>query len=222
MHRIPPLAATLLAAVVLLPGASALAAPADDYRAVLADWQRDQDVTACRFTRAQLVNARNVAGTVPDFDSYSPGFRDEVSAEIARHDRGGCRGVSPQTPASKRNRSHLRAVRITALRPRGGSRESVTIRNTGRGAVRLSGATLRDRSGKRLRLFGRLGGRRTLRVLTGCAGARKRPVRLGAQLFACRSRLLWDDRGDVVKVVDARGTVVAQRGYGTLRAVARF
>ena len=222
MRRLPALAAVCLAAIFLLPGASALAAPVDDYNAVLADWRAGGDVTPCRFTRTQLVNARNVAGTVPDFDSYAPGFREEVTQEIARHDRGGCRGVSPQTPASRRSRSHLRAIRITAIRPRGGSRESVTIRNTARGAVRLRGATLRDRSGKRLRLSGRLGGRRTLRVITGCAGARRRPARLGAQLFACRSGRLWDDRGDVVKVVDARGIVVAQRGYGTLRAVARF
>ena len=222
MYRLAAVTAVCLAAILLLPGANALAAPADDYNAVLSDWRGDQDITACRYTRTQLVNARNVAGTVPDFDTYAPGFREELAQEIARHDRGGCRGVSPQTPASRRMRSHLRAVRITAVRPRGGSRESVTIRNTGRGAVRLRGATLRDRSGKRLRLSGRLAGRRTLRVLTGCAGARRRPARLGAQLFACRRGLLWDDRGDVVKLVDARGTVVAQRGYGTLRAVARF
>jgi hypothetical protein len=222
MHRIPVLATACVAAIVLLPGASGLAAPVDDYRAVLADWQQGQDVTPCRFTRPQLLNARNQAGAVPDFDSYAPGFREEVTQEIARHDRGGCRGVSPQTPVSRRERSALRAIRITAIRPRGGSRESVTIRNTSRRAVRLRGATLRDRSGKRIRLSGRLAGRRTLRVLTGCAGARKRPARLGAQLFACRSGRLWDDRGDVVKVVDARGIVVAQRGYGTLRAVTRF
>lgn len=222
MHWIPALAAACLAAILLLAGASARATPAADYRAVLGDWQRDQDVTSCRFTRTQLVNARNQAAAVPDFDSYAPGFREEVAQEIARHDRGGCRGVSPQTPASKRNRSALRAVRITAIRPRGGSRESVTIRNTSRRAVRLRGATLRDRSGKRIRLSGRLAGRRTLRVLTGCAGARQRPARLGSQLFACRSGRVWDDRGDVVKVVDARGIVVAQRGYGTLRAVVRF
>jgi len=98
----------------------------------------------------------------------------------------------------------------------------VTIRNTGRGAVRLKGATLRDRSGKKLRLSGRLAGRRSLRVVTGCARGARRPRRVGSRLFACRTGRMWDDRGDVAKVVDARGTVVAQRGYGTFRTVARF
>jgi len=104
MQRMILLAVACVIATIALP-AGALAAPADDYRAVLADWQADQNVTTCRFTRAQLVNARSVAGGVPDFDTYAPGFREEVAAEIARHDRGGCRGVSPQTPTLRRNRS---------------------------------------------------------------------------------------------------------------------
>ncbi|MCA1683158.1 MAG: hypothetical protein LC685_04115, partial [Actinobacteria bacterium] len=85
-------------------------------------------------------------------------------------------------------------------------------------------ATLRDRSGNRLRLpaVGKLKSRRSLLVVTGCARGHRKPVRLGARLYACRSRGIWDDRGDVVKVVDALGTVVAQRGYGSLRGVARF
>ena len=211
----------LLAA--LLTGPAAYAAPNDDFRAVFADWQRDQNITDCRFTRTQLVNAGNVAGTLPDFDSYAPGFRTEVTRELARHSSGGCSGISPQSDA-RRRRSALRSVRIVAIRPKGGGGESVTIRNTGRRAVSLRGATLRDRRGGRLRLgaAGRLRGRRSLQVVTGCARGLRRPARRGARLFACRSGRLWDDRGDVVKLVDSRGTVVSQRGYGTLRRVARF
>jgi len=221
MSRPALVAATLLA--LCAGSSSAGAAPADDLRAVLRDWQPDHDITDCRFTRAQLVNARDVAATLPDFDSYAPGFRDEVRREIARYDGGGCRGVA-RSPSGARKRSRLRSIRIVAIKPKGGTLESVTIRNAGRGAVSLKGATLRDRGGNRLRLpaVGTLTGRRALLVVTGCARGRKRPVRLGARLFACRSRGIWDDRGDVVKVVDSRGTVVAQRGYGSLRGVPRF
>lgn len=227
MHRRRALLAAALLALCALAlagsSSSAAAAPADDLREVLRDWQPDHDIADCRFTRAQLVNARDVAGTLTDFDSYAPGFRDEVRREIVRHDGGGCRGVVLQ-PSGARNRSRLRSIRIVAIKPRGGARESVTIRNAGRGAVSLKGATLRDRRGNRLRLpaVGKLKGRRSLLVVTGCARGRRRPALLGSRLFACRSRGIWDDRGDVVKVVDSGGTVVAQRGFGSLRGVPRF
>ena len=215
---LPALALSLLAA---LGAPSAVAAPNDDYREVFRDWQPDGDVAACRFSRAQLVNARDVAATVTDFDSYAPGFKDEVGREVARHDARGCSGVT--APSARRNRSALRAMRIVAIKPKGGRSESVTIRNTGRRAVSLRGATVRDRAGNRVRLGpGRLGARRSLRVITGCLRSAKRPVRRGGSMYACRSRRLWDDRGDVVKVVDARRIVVAQRGYGRLRRVVRF
>jgi len=209
------LAAAAVAATVLLPAASAPAAPGD-YRAVFRDWQPDKKITPCRFTRAQLVNARRVAATVTDFDSYAPGFREEIRRQIARRDAGGC--------SRARARSALRMVRIARIRPRGGLGESVTIRNTGRRAVSLRGATLRDRGGRRLRLTGagKLGGRRSLRVVTGCARGRTRPTRSGFSFFACRRGRLWDDSGDVVKVRDSRGTLIAQRGYGRLRGVAGF
>ena len=211
-----------LSALAAAGAAPAFAAPADDYRAVFRDWQPDGDVAACRFSRAQLVNARNVAATVTDFDSYAPGFREEVGRELARHDSRGCTGVAQ--PGARRNRSELRLLRIVAIKPKGGAGESITIRNTARRAVSLKGATLRDRAGNRLRLSaaGRLGARRSLRVVTGCARARRKPVRLAGRLYACGPRRLWDDRGDVVKVVDARRTVVSQRGYGRLRNVVRF
>ena len=224
MIRRTTVLAALAAAALVVPASSALAAPADDFRAVFGDWRPDGRITQCRFTRAQLVNARDVSRTTTDFDSYAPGFREEVGRELARHDAGGCKGIAPQPSRALRNRSALRSVRIVAIRPKGGARESVTIRNTGGRAVSLKGATLRDRAGRRVLLgsAGRLGARRSLQVISGCAPARKRPVRFGTRLFACRSGRVWDDRGDVVKVVDSRGTAVAQRGYGRLRGVARF
>ncbi len=224
MIRKTNLMVALATAALLVTAPNALAAPADDFRAVFGDWRPDGRITPCRFTRAQLGNARNVSRTTTDFDSYAPGFREEVGRELARHDAGGCKGIAPQPSSARRNRSALRSVRIVAIRPEGGALESVTIRNGGRRAVSLRGATLRDRAGRRLSLrsAGKLGARRSLRVISGCARARKRPVRLGTRLFACRAGQVWDDRGDVVKLVDPRGTVVAQRGYGRLRGVARF
>jgi len=44
----------------------------------------------------------------------------------------------------------------------------------------------------------------------------------GGRLFACRRRPLWNDRGDVVKLVDAGGRLVARRGYGRFRRVKRI
>ena len=216
---IPPLLVAVLGASVPV----AQAAPIDDYNAVADDFRGDGDITPCRFSRQQLVSAGLVAGGVPDFDRYAPGFRTELAREIARHDTGGCSGVA--TPADPgRATSPLRRVRITRIRPRGGLLESVTIRNSGSRSVNIGRATLRDRRGNRVRIprGTRLGARRSLRVITGCARGRRRAVRRGSRLFACRRSRVWDDRGDVVKVVDTRGTVVAQRGYGRLRRVTRF
>lgn len=216
-------AALVLAALAAVPS-RALATPMGDFTAVFGDWRGDADVSSCRFTRAQLVNARAVASSNADFDTYSPGFREEVGREIARHDSGGCRGVSPPPSSAKRAASPLRSVRIARIRPKGTGAESVTIRNAGRATVNLGRSSLRDRSGRRARIPAdvKLGGGRSLTVITGCAPGKSKPVRRGAKLFACLSKALWDDRGDVVKVVDARGTVVAQRGYGTFKRVARF
>ena len=214
------IAALVAVAGALLAATGAHATPGADHEAVFRDWQPDHDVTPCRFTRAQLVNAREIASANPDFETYSPGFRDEVGRELARHATGGCRGVA--APSGARLRSRLRSVRIVAIKPKGGARESVTIRNAGRAAVSLKGASLRDRGGRRVRLRGRLAGRQSLTVVSGCAPGRRGPARVGSRLFACRRGTLWDDRGDVVRVFDSRGVVVAQRGYGTMRAVVRF
>lgn len=227
-HPVTPrlaLGSALLALLAL--GAVAppvLADAASDARAVYLDWQPDKVITACRFTRAQLVNAQTTAASSPDFDTYAPGFRDQINREIARYDSGGCQGISTPPSAAKRARSPLRKVRIAKIRPKGGSAESVTIRNAGSKTVSLRGATLRDRKGNRVRFprGTKLRGKRSLKVITGCAPGQRRPVRRGSRLFACKRKLLWDDRGDVVKLADSRGTVVAQRGYGRLRKIAHF
>lgn len=224
MNRMAMLAGAAVATAMLLPASSALAAPADDAREVFTDWRPDGRITACRFTRDQLGNALAVTSGV-DLDYYAPGFRDEVRREIARHDAGGCRGVESDSSAAARARarSAVRRLRIASIRPRGGLRESVTIRNSGTRTLGLRGVTLRDRSGRRVKLgTGQLGARRSLRVFTGCATGRKRAHRRGSRLYACLRRRVWNDGGDVVKIVDRRDVAVAQRGYGRFRQVVRF
>ena len=213
----------LLALVALAAGATATQAdPSDDFEAVYVDWVSDEDITDCRFARQQLVNAAIIGAAAQQVNAYDPGFAGEVRREIARHDFGGC--PRPARPNDPRAGSRLRAVHITRIRPRGGVGESVTIRNSGPRTVNLGRATLRDRRGNRLRIPSgtRLGARRSLRIITGCDRGRRRPVRRSSRLFACRRTRVWNDRGDVVRVVDARGIVVAQRGYGAFRRVARF
>jgi len=187
--------------LVLAPAAAA--GPAEDYQAVRADYQPDNDITSCRFTRQQLQNAKN--NTPPDVVVYEPNFTAEIDAEIRRHDTKGCQDVKGDRQAAR--------LRISRIRPKG--RESVTIRNAGTKAVGLRAYTLRDRSGNRIRLPRlKLKAGRSLRVFTECAPGGRRPVRRKARFFACKRDLVWDDRGDVVTIVHPRAGVVARRGYG--------
>lgn len=198
-----PVVCLTLACVCLMP--SSASADADgDFRAVVTDYRdHNGDVTACKFTRVQLVHARDRADADPFVANYVPEFGVEVRREIQRYDSGGCLSVSPQ-----------RGLAISRIRPR--KRESITIRNTGALTARLKGVTLRDRSGNRLKLGnGTLKAGRLLRVFTGCARKRRKAVRRGSRLYACRTGTVWNDKGDVVKLVNSLGSVVAQRGYGT-------
>jgi len=195
--------------------APALAAtPEEDAQAVFADYQGDNDVTACRFSRAQLVNALTVAEQ-NNIDSYEPGFRPEVRKEIARHDTGGCGGVAGVNAAA--------SLKIVRVRPGRGLRESVTVKNRGTRTVKLRGVTLRDRGGSRVRLGrGRLAAGKSLRVFSGCAKGRNRFVRRRSRAFACRRRTVWNNGGDVVRLVGADGTLLSRAGYGSFRLVNRF
>jgi hypothetical protein len=197
---------------------SASGTPQDDFNAVYRDWQRDRDVAPCAFSRAKLRSALDFVRTIPDFGSYFPGFADEVSLEIRRWDARGCPGLV-------RGRSPLARVSVTRVSARGGAAlESATIRNAGSRPVSLTGATLRDRSRHRLGFPRglRLAGRASLKVVTGCARGRRRAFRRRSTLWACGRRALWDDRGDVVRLVDSRRVVISQRGYGRYRTARRF
>ena len=101
----------------------------------------------------------------------------------------------------------------------------MTIKNVVRGSIALRRLSLRDRSGNRILLpfNGTLAAGRTLRVITGCLEGRVRPTRRRGRFYACGTRTqLWNDSGDVVKVVGTAGAVVAQRGYKRFGNVPRF
>lgn len=209
----------LLACLLGAPAASA--APIDDFRAVVTDYAPDRDVTACRFTRQQLQNARD--STPADVQTYVPSFIAEIDAEIRRHDTGGCRSTVVPDGSGEPGPQRVLRLRIARIRPRGGRRESVTIANTGNRRGALRGYSLRNRAGRRVRLPRvTLRPGRALRVITGCARNRRRPARRGGRFFACARGLRWNDRGDVVKLVSPRGRVVAQRGYGSRRGARRI
>jgi hypothetical protein len=171
-------------AFLLLLVPLAAADPADDYRAVHHDWEKDGQITACYWTLEQLENARAIADDNPD-DTYN-GFPDWVDEEIARWRRGDC---APR-------------LRIAGVKAK---RERVRIANVGGSPAPVRGMRLRDRQGNAIRLP------RGLQVAPG-------------ETIVVRSsrRAIWDDRGDVARLVTKDGTVVSQYGYGRYRNKHRF
>ena len=92
-------------------------------------------------------------------------------------------------------------ARIVGVRAK---RERVLITNTGGTAAKVGGMRLRDRQRNTIRL------RRGLRIAPG-------------QTIVVRSaRPIWDDRGDIARLVARDGTVVSQYGYGRFRNRKRF
>src|SRR4051795_4285315 len=116
-------------AAVLALATSASADPASDYAAVRNDYMaHGGNITACKFTRTQLVNARSQI--TPDVDAYDPGFRDEVNTEIRRWDNGGCSSGGGGSGSTKK--AHFRIVATKGkVRSRNKRKEYVTIRNRG-------------------------------------------------------------------------------------------
>jgi hypothetical protein len=93
-------------------------------------------------------------------------------------------------------------ARIASVKPK---RERVRIANEGPRAVEVGGMRLRDRQRNSIRL------RRGMRIEPGASIV----VRSGR-------RPIWDDRGDVARLVARDGAVVSQLGYGRYRGVKRF
>ena len=197
--------AALLVTCAVAPSAGA--SPASDAAAVFKDWSGDRDVTSCLFTLSQLQNA--VSQITPDVNAYSPGFRAEVEREIQRWRSGGCAKASAKPAGS--------VLRIVKVQPKGGvKREYVTIRNTGRKAIKLKGYALRDAGDHTIKFKKTtLKAGRSLRVVTGCRKGSRRAVRKGARYYACRTKQFWDDAGDVVELVNPKGGLLSRKAYGT-------
>lgn len=197
--------AALLVGALVAPGAGA--SPAADFAAIVKDFTRDRDVTPCLFTRAQLEGARAQLG--PDANAYAPGLGDELSREIRRWRDGGC--------TTRRVAAALGGdVRIVKVSAKGAARrESVTLRNYGSKAVSLRGWILRDAADHQIKFKKTtLKAKRRVVVVTGCRRGSRKALRKGTRYYACRSTEFWDDAGDVVELVNAKGGLLSKKAYG--------
>jgi hypothetical protein len=200
------LAAVLVVAAVLAP--SAVGSPEADLASVSNDYSRDEKVTPCRFTQAQLESARSQISA--DVETYAKGLRPAVTREIKRWKDGGCTAKKVAAAAGAK-------VRIVSVQPKGGARaESVTIRNLSGKTVNLRGFALRDAGDHTLKLRTtklKRGARLTL--VTGCRKGSKKAGRRGSRYYFCRSKQVWDDAGDTVELLGRGGGLLSSRTYGT-------
>lgn len=192
----------LFAAILFAPAAGA--SVSSDTNAIVKDYGGNHSITACRFTIAQLQNAYSTLG--PDVDTYSPGLRVAIRRELKRWTDGDCKG--------KAKTADLRIVKVASKG--GAGKESVTIENYGAKTVNLRRYVLRDASKHAIR-FGKttLKAGRSLKVVTGCRSGHKSALRKGSTYYGCRKTEFWDDAGDVVQLVNASGTLLSQKQYGT-------
>jgi hypothetical protein len=193
----------LLVAVMLVPVAGAGAA--SDRDAVLKDYSSGRNITACAFTLGQLENVLSQLG--PDINVYAPGLNDAVKREIQRWKAGECKG----------KKGAAVDIRIVKIKSKGGARsESVTLKNFGAKNVSLRRYVLRDASKHAIRFKKTtLKAGRSVVVVTGCRKGSKAAVRKGTRYYGCRKTQFWDDAGDVVTLVNDKGTLLSSKAYGT-------
>lgn len=196
----------LLVGAVVVPGVGA--SPAADFNAIVTDFTRDQKITPCLFTLAQLESARAQLG--PDANAYAPGLSVAINREIKRWNDGDC--SSKRIAAAKG--ADVRIVKVTS---KGGVRsESVTLRNYGAKTVSLKGYLLRDAADHTIKFIKTtIKPKRSVVVVTGCRKGSKKAVRKGTRYYACRSKEFWDDAGDVVELLNAKGGLLSTKTYGT-------
>jgi len=193
--------AAALVVLLLIPGMAAGAST--DFEAVLKDYQPDENITSCRFTRAQL--ERVLAQVPPDSTVYAPGFKTEIKREIAAWKSGKCKARSSST------------LVISKIKPAGdAATESVTIRNRGRKALNLRNYVLRDNDGHGIRLRKtKLKAGRQLKIVTGCRKGTSKVSRKGSTYYACRKTQFWDDAGDIIELVNPVGSLLSSKTFGT-------
>ncbi len=187
------------------------ASPASDFAAIVKDYTSGQNITPCLFSLAQLERARAQLG--PDSNAYSPGLSAAIGREVKRWKDGGC--TAKKVAAAKGA-----DVRITKVKAKGAAKtESVTLRNYSSKTVNLRGYVLRD-AGDHLIKFKKttLKPKRSVVVITGCRKGSKKALRKGTRYYACRSKEIWDDAGDIVELVNAKGGLLSTKKYGTTPA----
>jgi len=191
----------IAAAAALAP--SAVGSPAGDLKSVVRDYSSDEKITACRFTRGQLESVRTQISE--DVETYAKGIRGAIAREVKRWRDGGC----------KRKGAAANKLRIVTVKATGGpDKESVTIKNTGKKTVSLSGLALRDAADHTLKFRSiKLKAGRKLTVITGCRKGVKGAVRRGTRYYACRTAEVWDDAGDTIDLLGKGGGLLAQKKY---------
>jgi hypothetical protein len=213
VHRV---VITIAVLASMLGGSPAGASPQSDFDAVYGDWKPDLEITACRWSQAQLQNAYGVAQGNPDFQ-YETAFVDATKAEIDRWKNGGCAGVKP---LSARQKSKLFGVKIVSVNGKGKpTSEVVKMRNAARRTISFRKARLRNsKSGAAVFPASfKLRKGRTATVHLGCAKGKRRASFNGATVWLCRRKQLFRDKGDLARLSDAKGIVVSQSGFGSLK-----
>jgi len=145
---------------------AAQAGPSDDYTAVRQDYLANQarQVTPCRFSLAQLQNARSLAQQNIE-DSYN-GFPDAVDREISRVGQGACVPIGP-TPGS---RLSLRVSPKSVRRGHGATFIFTVTGKQGRNTIAVKGATVSFAGASRT--TDRRGHARITKTLRGRLGTR--------------------------------------------------
>jgi hypothetical protein len=194
----------------------AAATPQEDFDAVYDDWQADHVVTQCRWSQEQLQNAYDAATGNPDFQ-YETAFPENVQTEINRWKAGGCAGVKPTTVTQ---RSPLTGAKIVSVKGKGKpAREIVKIRNGSARTLAFRKARLRN-SKKGRALFPakfKLAKGKTATVRLSCQKGKRRASFKRTTVYLCQRKQLFRDKGDLARLADAKGVVVSQRGFGSLR-----
>jgi hypothetical protein len=192
------------AATIALVPSTVVGSAADDLNAVMADFQNDNDITPCLFTKQQLINAKS---QIPaDFNAYAPEFKVEINAEINRWDNGGCSG-NPTGGSTA-------GLKIVSAKGKGKvKKESVKLKNTGSKKVSLKGYSLRNIAMKKIKFKKgtKIASGKTLRVLTKCQKGKKKASVKGKTYYACKSKEFWKDSGDVAQLLNKSGTLIAAR-----------
>ncbi len=204
--RVKLASAAVVVFAVLATAASG--SPSADLTAIGRDFGADRKVTPCRFTLAQLEGARTQVNA--DVETYAAGLLAAIDREIKRWKDGECTAKKVAAAAGSK-------LRIVSIQPKGGARaESVTIKNFSRKTVNLRGYALRDAGDHTLKLRStNLEAGKSLRIVTGCRRGSKTALRRGSRYYACRSKQVWDDGGDIVELLGRGGGLLSSRRYGT-------